>query len=75
MFLEGLTTEDVKILDTIWSIDTVEELDRYLLTLDERMLMKTLTLIEMCRLAEADDIVERMDEYPEAELIIKNIMN
>jgi hypothetical protein len=74
MFIDGLTSEDVKILDTIWAIDSVEDLDRYLSTLDSATLQKTLVLIEMCQLAETDDIVNAMSEYTEAETMLKGIM-
>ena len=75
MLIDGLTSEDVKILDTIWAIDTVEELDAYLKTLNVRLLEKTLVLIALCQLAETDDIVNAMDEYPEAAAMLKGIMN
>lgn len=75
MLIDGLTSEDVKILDTIWAIDTVEELDAYLKTLNARLLEKTLVLIELCQLAETDDTVNAMDEYPEAAAMLKGIMN
>ena len=75
MLIDGLTSEDVKILDTIWAIDTVEELDEYLKTLNARLLEKTLVLIELCQLAETDDTVNAMEEYPEAEQLLKGIMN
>lgn len=74
MFLENLTEEDVKILDEIWAIDTPEELNAYLKTLDDRKLMKTLTLVELVNLAGIDDKVEAMDSYPDAEKMLKSII-
>ena len=75
MRIDNLTKEDVQILDTIWDIETVEELDTYLKTLNAQQLIKTLTLIELCQLADTDDTVNAMDEYPEAEAMLKGIMN
>ena len=74
MYLEGLTEQDVKILDTIWAIDTVEDLDRHLATLDAPTLQRTLTLIDMLQLSAIDDDVNAMETYPEAEEMLRNIM-
>lgn len=75
MFLRGLTEEDVKILDAMWAIDTREELQSYLNSLSNRKLRKALTLLEMIKLAFIDDMVEAMDTYPEAEMMLRNIMH
>ena len=74
MFLQGLTEEDVSILDAIWALDTFEELQSYLKSLSSQKRQKANTLIELVRLADTDDRVEAMDTYPEAEMMIRNIM-
>jgi hypothetical protein len=75
MFLENLTEEDVKILDEIWAIETTEELDQHLKTLDAQTLRRTLTLIDLLQLASIDDDVNAMESYPEAENMLKSIMS
>lgn len=73
--VHGISDEDSAILDILWEIDTVEELDNYLNSLGEKQLEKTLTLIELTRLAVTDDLVESMDNYPEANYMLKSIMS
>jgi len=75
MFLQGLTEEDVKILDAMWAIDSSEDLQAYLKSLPARKRQKALTLLEMIKLSSIDDVVETMDTYPEAEMMIRNIMH
>lgn len=75
MYLEGLTESDIKILDTIWAIETTEELDQHLKTLDAQTLRRTLTLIDLLQLASIDDDVNAMESYPEAENMLKSIMS
>ena len=73
--VHGISDEDSAILDILWEIDTVEELDNYLNSLGEKQLEKTLTLIELTRLAVTDDLIESMDNYPEANYMLKSIMS
>lgn len=73
MRITGVTKEDCIILDKLWSLDTVEELDRYLKNLNEEELKKTLTLIELCQLAEIDASVEQMVSCTEAEQMLRAI--
>ena len=74
MFLDNLPPGSSEILESIWSINTVTELDSYLKTLDEEELQKTLVLIEMCQLAQIDDDVEQMVTYPDAAAFLDNIL-
>ena len=73
--VHGISDEDAAILDILWELNTVEELDNYLNSLGEKQLEKTLTLIELTRLAVTDDLVESMDNYPEANYMLKSIMS
>ena len=73
--VHGISDEDAAILDILWELNTVEELDNYLNSLGEKQLEKTLTLIELTRLAVTDDLVESMDNYPEANYLLKSIMS
>jgi len=74
MFLDNLPPGSSDILESIWSINTVDELDSYLKTLDEEELQKTLVLIEMCQLAQIDDDVEKMKTYSDANTLLNNIL-
>lgn len=74
MFLDNLPPGSSDILESIWAIETVSELDSYLKTLDEEQLQKTLVLIEMCQLAQIDDDVEKMATYPESNELLNNIL-
>lgn len=73
--VHGISDEDVAILDILWELNTVDELDNYLNSLGEEQLEKTLTLIELTRLAVTDDLIETMDNYPEANYMLKSIMS
>ena len=75
MYLQGIGERDVQILDEMWSIDSRSDMDRYLMTLDKSDLRRALTLIELLKLSAIDDIVNAMDTYPEAEMMLRNIMN
>lgn len=73
--IHNLTKEDVAILDTIWALDTQEDLDNYLSSVSGTKRQRVENLIEMIRLALIDDEVEAMDSYPDAEQILKNILH
>lgn len=74
MTIDGLTEEDVVILDEMWAIDSREELKLYLNGLSSRKRQKAITLLEMVTLSSIDDNVNAMDKYPEAEMMLKSIM-
>ena len=75
MYIENLTEDDCRLLDEIWALDTRAELDAYMNTLTSDELQRAWTLIEMVKLSATDEIVESMDTYPEAEMLLQNIMN
>lgn len=72
--LEGLTTEQVELLDKMWDIDTIDELKSFINTHTPEVQREILVLQEMLSLAYTDDLVDNMDVYPHAEEIIKNIL-
>lgn len=72
--LEGLTTEQVELLDKMWKIDTIDELKSFINTHTPEVQREILVLQEMLSLAYTDDLVDNMDVYPHAEEIIKNIL-
>lgn len=59
-----------KLLDTMWSKDTYAELERWMATLDEIARREVNTLLELCILAEADQYVESLDRYYQAEQLL-----
>lgn len=75
MFLDNLTTEDVKILDEIWALDTEEELAAYMARQSPALRQRTSTLVELLVLADIDDQVNAMTTYPDAERMLENIIN
>lgn len=73
MFLEGLTDVDRKLLDIMWHIDTQEELHQFLSMLPKALYDRAIVLIELLKLASVDDEVEAMNEYADANEMLKNI--
>lgn len=74
MFLEGMSKEDCKLLDTMWALESSEELNGYLKTLSDADFLRAVTLIELLRLSAVDDEVNAMKTYPEAEAMLRSIM-
>lgn len=72
--LEGLTTEQVELLDKMWKIDTIDELKSFINTHTPEVQREILVLQEMLSLAYTDDLVDNMDVYPHAEEMLRNIM-
>lgn len=73
MRIEGLTAEQVKILDELWACETMEDLERYVANKSDKQLQEIITLREMIVLSHIDEQVEMMGEYPDVEFMIKNL--
>lgn len=73
--IHDLTKEDVQILDTIWALDTQEELDSYMNSISTEKRKRVNVLIELIRLSEIDSKVESMDDYPQAAELLKKILH
>jgi hypothetical protein len=73
MRIEGLTAEQVKILDELWACETMEDLERYVANKSDKQLQEIITLREMIMLSHIDEQVEMMGEYPDVEFMIKNL--
>lgn len=73
MKIEGLTAEQVKILDELWACETMEDLERYVANKSDSQLQEIITLREMIVLSHIDEQVELMGEYPDVEFMIKNL--
>ena len=74
MRIDGLTDFDIQILDTIWAIETNDEINKYLATLNPDTRQRTLTLMELVTLSAIDDEVEQMVSYPEVESLLDSIL-
>lgn len=72
--LEGLTNEQVNLLDKMWEIDTIDELKSFINNHSPEVQREILVLQEMLSLAYTDDLVDNMDVYPHAEEMLKNIL-
>ena len=75
MFLQGLTDVDRKLLDIMWHIDTQEELNQFLSMLPKVLRDRAEVLIELVKLAAIDDEIEAMETYPDAEDMLRDIMD
>jgi hypothetical protein len=73
MRIEGLTAEQVKILDELWACETMEDLERYVANKSDKQLQEIITLREMIMLSHIDEQVEMMGEYPDVEFMIRNL--
>ena len=74
MRIDGLTSQQVQILDELWACDTVEEMQIYLETKTTEEIEEVITLREMIVLGHVDEDVEAMDTYPEAEQMLASIL-
>ena len=74
MRIDGLTEQQVKILDELWHCQTIEDMQRYLESKSDAEIQEVVSLREMILLAHVDEEVEKMDSYPDAAKILKSIM-
>ena len=74
MRIDGLTSQQVQILDELWACDSVEEMQIYLESKTTKEIEEVITLREMIVLSHVDEDVEDMDEYPEAEQMLASIL-
>ena len=72
--INDLTEVQVELLDRMWQLDTVDELENFIATLSPEMAREVRVLQEMLIISHADDIVDNMAYYPDAEEMIRNIM-
>lgn len=72
--INDLTDFQVELLDRMWQLDTVDELENFISALSPEMAREVRVLQEMLVMAHADDIVDNMTYYPDAEEMLRNIM-
>jgi hypothetical protein len=74
MRIDGLTAQQVQILDELWACDTIEDMQIYLESKTTEEIEEVITLREMIFLSGVDEDVEAMDVYPEAEQMLASIL-
>ena len=74
MRIDGLTAQQVQILDELWACDTIEDMQIYLESKTTEEIEEVITLREMVVLSGVDEDVEAMDTYPEAEQMLASIL-
>ena len=73
MRIEGLTKRQVKIADTLWSLGTTEDCQRWLSILSPEIRLEALVVMELMLQAVGDEMIEQMDYYPEAMEVIEKV--
>lgn len=76
MEIHNLTNEQVKMLDKLWSLETIEEVEYFKRQLPLFRRQQVDTLMELVRLQALDDMIDEHDEgdcYPDAEILLKKI--
>jgi hypothetical protein len=71
MQIQGLTEEQVEMLDFMWTLDSMEEFDEWKATLDRREQVMADSLQKMVLLAALDDVLEAEKTYPDAKQLLK----
>ena len=71
MQIQGLTEEQVEMLDFMWTLDSMEEFEEWRATLDRREQLMADSLQKMVLLAALDDILETEKSYPDAKKLLK----
>lgn len=70
-----MTKRQVKLLDEMWSLDTVEEFTHWLYSQPENVQKEAIVLQELLTLEVLDSELNDMDKFPMAEQMIANIMD
>ena len=71
MQIQGLTEEQIEMLDFMWTLDSMEEFDEWKATLDRRERLMADTLQRMVLMAALDDELETEKAYPDAKKLLK----
>jgi hypothetical protein len=71
MQIQGLTEEQVEMLDFMWSLDSMEEFEEWKSGLDRREQLLADTLQRMVLMAALDDVLETEKAYPDAKKLLK----
>lgn len=71
MQIQGLTEEQVEMLDFMWSLDSLEEFEEWKSGLDRREQLLADTLQRMVLMATLDDVLEDVIKFPEAKQLLQ----
>jgi len=71
MQIQGLTEEQVEMLDFMWTLDSLEEFEEWKATLDRRERLMADTLQHMVLAASLDDHLENITKFPEAKQLLR----
>jgi hypothetical protein len=71
--LHGLTEHQVELLDIIWNIDSMPEVEEWVATLSDRDQMECHSLIELLAIEIMDSQLKLSVKFPEADKVIKHI--
>lgn len=73
MHIDGLTQEQVKLLDKMWTLETIEELMSWMKTLNDRQFHQVKVLRELLVLSLIDEEVEAQENFPEASRMLARL--
>ena len=73
MQIENLNSQQVEMLNKIWSIDTQDELWQFRSTLPRFRQQELDTLVELCIHEVKEQEIDLMDRYPEAEEMLERL--
>jgi hypothetical protein len=71
--LHGLTEHQVELLDIIWNIDSMPEVEEWVATLSDSDQMECHSLIELLAIEILDSQLKFSVKFPEAEQVIERI--
>jgi hypothetical protein len=74
MRIDGLTTEQVEMLDKLWSLDTMEEVQEFRSSLPRFRQQQIDTLMEMIMHEICEEKIESATSYPDAEKVLQKII-
>jgi len=71
MQIQGLTEEQIEMLDFMWTLDSLEEFEEWKSSLDRRERLMADSLQKMVLMAALDDVLEEETKFPEAKQLLK----
>lgn len=71
--LHGLTEHQVELLDIIWNIDSMPEVEEWIATLSDSDQMECHSLVELLAIEILDSQLKLSVKFPEADKVIKHI--
>lgn len=72
--LEGLSEEQVELLDIMWSFDSSEDFLEWKYTLNQRLQMQVEVLVQLLGYEIMEREIQAMDSYPDAKKMLKKFV-